>query len=182
MNNNEIIQDFDAEVDTSLKISLQENGLIPQGIIISLNGYVDIYNASFFQNQIKKVIAAGYINIVFNCTGLNYVSSTGIGAFSLFLKLVKAQAGDIVLFGLNHKVEEIMTLLGFTQIFKIVNTEDEAVLYFKQEEAPAESVFPKVFACPVCSKRLKAGSAGRFRCSECKAILAVDIQGNILLG
>ena len=86
MNNNEIIQDFDAEVDTSLKISLQENGLIPQGIIISLNGYVDIYNASFFQNQIKKVIAAGYINIVFNCTGLNYVSSTGIGAFSLFLK------------------------------------------------------------------------------------------------
>ena len=98
------------------------------------------------------------------------------------MKLVKAQAGDIVLFGLNHKVEEIMTLLGFTQIFKIVNTEDEAVLYFKQEEAPAESVFPKVFACPVCSKRLKAGNAGRFRCSECKAILAVDVQGNILLG
>ncbi|MBE6350425.1 MAG: anti-sigma F factor antagonist, partial [Spirochaetaceae bacterium] len=44
------------------------------------------------------------------------------------------------------------------------------------------SVFPKIFACPVCSKKLKAVKSGRFRCSECKTILAIDEQGQVFLG
>ena len=59
---------------------------------------------------------------------------------------------------------------------------EEAIYFFSEEPVVQESFFPKVFACPVCAKKLKATKAGRFRCSECKSILAIDNQGQVLLG
>ncbi|MFQ3547304.1 MAG: anti-sigma F factor antagonist, partial [Termitinemataceae bacterium] len=44
------------------------------------------------------------------------------------------------------------------------------------------TVFPKIFSCPICSKKLKAVKSGRFRCSECKTILAIDNAGQVFLG
>ena len=63
--------------------------------MIILNGYIDTYNSVYFQKQIGKVVATGFVNLIFNCSNLNYVSSTGIGSFTSFLKLVKAKNGDI---------------------------------------------------------------------------------------
>ncbi|MCP4178729.1 MAG: anti-sigma F factor antagonist, partial [bacterium] len=47
---------------------------------------------------------------------------------------------------------------------------------------PKSDIFPKIFRCPICSKKLKASKAGRFRCSECKTILAIDNSGQVFLG
>ena len=78
--NNNIIPGFDEEKDDSLKISLDKVSDLPNCIRIYLNGYIDTYNSNFFQKKIAKVIEAGFINIIFNCTALTYVSSTGIGS------------------------------------------------------------------------------------------------------
>jgi tRNA(Ile2) C34 agmatinyltransferase TiaS len=48
--------------------------------------------------------------------------------------------------------------------------------------AEKPEVFPKVVSCPICYRKLKAVKAGRFRCSECKNILAIDEAGQVLLG
>ena len=50
------------------------------------------------------------------------------------------------------------------------------------EVTTEDEIFPKIFSCPVCSKRLKATKSGRFRCSECKTILAIDNSGQVFLG
>ena len=65
--------------------------------------------------------------------------------------------------------------------FNIKDTTDEAIQFFKQEVITEDEIFPKIFSCPVCSKRLKATKSGRFRCSECKTILAIDNQGEVFL-
>lgn len=96
--NNAIIPGFDSERDSSLTISLKKTEDVENGIFCYLSGYIDTYNSSFFQKQISKVIDAGYINLIFNCHSLNYVSSTGIGSFTVFLKSVKPKSGDIVLY------------------------------------------------------------------------------------
>ncbi|MFW6234996.1 MAG: anti-sigma F factor antagonist, partial [Spirochaetota bacterium] len=33
-----------------------------------------------------------------------------------------------------------------------------------------------------CSTKLKASKSGRFRCSNCKTILAIDAAGQVFLG
>ena len=183
MNNNDnLVPGFNDEKDDSLKITLNKIDDVPNCLSIVLNGYVDTYNSSFFQKRIAKVVEAGFVNLIFNCSALNYVSSTGIGSFTSFLKTVKPKGGDIVLLEIQPKVYEVFQLLGFSQFFNIKNSTEEAVAYLKNGAPTVASVFPKIFACPVCSKKLKASRAGRFRCSECKSILAIDGQGQVFLG
>ena len=74
--NNNIIPGFDEEKDDSLKISLDKVSDLPNCIRIYLNGYIDTYNSNFFQKKIAKVIEAGFINIIFNCTALTYADNT----------------------------------------------------------------------------------------------------------
>lgn len=180
--NNNLIPGFNDERDDSLKISLEKVDKVDNCIILYLNGYIDTYNSANFQKRVAKVVEAGFVNLIFNCTSLNYVSSTGIGALTSFQKMVKPKGGDIVLFEIQSKVYEVFQLLGFSQFFNIKETQEEAIDFFSEEPVVQESFFPKVFACPVCQKKLKATKAGRFRCSECKSILAIDNQGQVLLG
>ncbi len=182
MSNNELVPGFDEDTEDSLKIQLQKLGEVPSCIIITLNGYIDTYNSVFFQKQVGKIITAGFVNLIFNCASLNYVSSTGIGSFTSFLKLVKPKGGDIVLLNIQPKVYEVFSLLGFSQFFNIKDTLSEAEEFFKKGAPVGTSVFPKIFACPVCNKRLKATKSGRFRCSDCKSILAIDQGGHVFLG
>lgn len=183
--NNSLIPGFDDEKDDSLKILLEEVPSMDKCLILYLNGYIDTYNSNFFQKRISKVVEAGYVNLIFNCAALNYVSSTGIGSFTSFLKMVKPKGGDIVLLEIQPKVYEVFQLLGFSQFFNIKDVVDEAIKFFGKDSSSTDTepdLFPKIFACPVCSKKLKAVKSGRFRCSECKTILAIDNKGQVFLG
>lgn len=180
--NNSIIPDFDSEKDDSLSISLRKAENVPHCLIVYLSGYIDTYNSSFFQKKITQIIDAGFVNLIFNCSSLNYVSSTGIGSFTVFLKLVKPKNGDIVLLEIQPKVYEVFQLLGFSQFFNIKNTHEEAVSFFSAGHGTDTSIFPMVISCPVCEKKLRATKAGRFRCSGCKSILAINGSGDVSLG
>lgn len=182
MSNNNIVPGFNDEKDESLKINLEKVPEIENCLTIYLSGYIDTYNSSFFQKRIARVVESGYVKLIFNCASLNYVSSTGIGSFTAFLKMVKPKNGDVVLLEIQPKVYEVFQLLGFSQFFNIKDTMGDAINFFKQGAPVEDSVFPKIFSCPVCSKRLKATRSGRFRCSECKSILAIDQQGQVFLG
>lgn len=185
MNDAEIIQSFDNEKDKSLKIQLQKVDGFEKCIIIILSGYVDTYNSTFFQKRIMTLIEAGYTQIIFNCAHLDYVSSTGIGSFTAFLKAVKGKGGDIILLGLQPKVYEVFQLLGFANFFTIHDSLETSINFFKNKGVsvtPQVTIFPKIFSCPICAKKLKAPRAGRFRCSECKTILAIDNNAQVSLG
>lgn len=183
MNNNDIVPGFDDEKDDSLKIRLQKVDSVDNCLTLFLTGYIDTYNSNFFQKRVGKAIDAGYIRLIFNCGGLNYVSSTGIGSFTAFLKAARPRGGDIVLLEIQPKVYEVFQLLGFSQFFNIKDNIDEATGFFKQgDQSSAATVFPKIFSCPICNKKLRAARPGRFRCSECKTILAIDNSGQVFLG
>ena len=96
--------------------------------------------------------------------------------------MLKPKGGDIVLLEIQPKVYEVFQLLGFSQFFNIKDTTEDAIAFFKQGAPVAENIFPKVFACPMCNKHLRATRSGRFRCSECKSILAINDQGVVSLG
>lgn len=181
-NNNNLVPGFSDEKDDSLKISLEKVDSVDKCLLLYLNGYIDTYNSAYFQKAVAKVVEAGYVNLIFNCATLNYVSSTGIGSFTAFLKMVKPRGGDVVLLEIQPKVYEVFQLLGFSQFFNIKDSIEEAKNFYKKGEVTINDIFPKIFACPVCGKKLKASRSGRFRCSECKTILAIDPQGNVFLG
>lgn len=105
-----------------------------------LNGYLDTYNSPDFQNHIKSLINSGIKTILFNCGGLNYISSTGIGAFITFFKQLKSKNGDMVLFNLQNKVMDVFQILGFTRFFKIAPDLDGALMLVEKEAEAAVRV------------------------------------------
>jgi anti-anti-sigma factor len=182
--NEEIVSGFDQERDDSLKIEISRVSEVPGGLYIALTGYIDTYNSSSFQKRVSRAINAGFIRMIFDCTGLNYVSSTGIGSFTAFMKSVKSLNGDLVLISVQNKVFEVFQLLGFSQFFNIRDSRDDAVAYLlNNKNTPAAGgAFPRIFDCPICGKKLKAVKSGRFRCSECKTILSINEEGQVFLG
>lgn len=183
MTNNDIVSGFDDEKDESLKINLQKIDTVEGCLVLYLSGYIDTYNSNYFQKRIGKAIEGGFIRLIFHCNSLNYVSSTGIGSFTAFLKAVKPRGGDLVLLEIQPKVYEVFQLLGFSQFFNIKDSLEDSIFFFKKGSTEEQvALFPKIFACPICSKKLKAVKPGRFRCSECKTILAIDNAGQVFLG
>ncbi|MDR1869129.1 MAG: anti-sigma factor antagonist [Treponema sp.] len=183
MTNNEIVPGFDDEKDDSLKIILYKVEDTEKCLLLTLTGYIDTYNSNSFQKRVQRAIEAGFTRLIFQCGSLNYVSSTGIGSFTAFLKAVKPQGGDLVMMDIQPKVYEVFQLLGFSQFFTIRDSMDDSISHFSTSQAREKpSVFPKVVGCPLCNKKLKAVKPGRFRCSECKSILAIDGAGQVLLG
>ena len=181
--NNSIVSGFDNDKDDSLKITLKKITGLSSGCLVELEGYIDTYNSSFFQKQLTKVIGAGYFNLLFDCTGLSYVSSTGLGSFTILLKMVKVKGGDIVLAAVQEKVSEVFQILGFSQFFNLKETVEQALEFFmKDDPSAAAQIFPRALTCPSCSKVVQATRPGRFRCTNCKAIITITEQGGITLG
>ncbi|MDR2602156.1 MAG: STAS domain-containing protein [Spirochaetaceae bacterium] len=183
MTNDEIVIGFDTEKDDSLKIDLKRIEGVVNGLILVLTGYIDTYNSNSFQKRVQKAIDASFLNLAFDCRALNYVSSTGIGSFTTFLKTLKASNGSLVLFEVQPKVLEVFQLLGFSSFFNIKDSQEAAENFFKNGSSSiSNGAFPQIFDCPICAKKLKASKSGRFRCSGCKTILAVDETGRVFLG
>ncbi|MDR3139571.1 MAG: anti-sigma factor antagonist [Treponema sp.] len=184
MTNNDIVPGFDDEkIDESLKIKLQKIEQVEGCLVLHLSGYIDTYNSNLFQKRIGKAIGSGFTRLIFQCNALNYVSSTGIGSFTAFLKAVKPRGGDLILLEIQPKVYEVFQLLGFSQFFNIRDNLEDSVSFFRSGSSGVSvSLFPKILVCPICAKKLKATKPGRFRCSECKTILAIDNAGQVFLG
>ena len=169
-------------IKDSLRIYLEKDAGDSQFLEMTLKGFLDTYNSSDFQREVNKIIDSGSLKILFNCSELNYVSSTGIGAFTAFLKTLKQKQGDLVLASLQPKVFEVFQLLGFSKFFNISQNVDGKMILKGEKNEIAQSNFPKIFKCPICKKNLKAAKPGRFRCTECKTILNVDDDGHVSLG
>jgi len=131
MSNNDIVPGFDDERDESLTIKLENVSGIEGCLILTLNGRIDTDNSAYFQKHVNKLVQAGFMRLIFNCAELNYVSSTGIGSFTSFLKTLKPKGGDLVLLEIQPKVNEVFQLLGFSQFFAIEGTLEEAVGFFR---------------------------------------------------
>lgn len=183
MNNNDLISDFDEENDESLKITLKKMEGAEHTVLVLLDGYIDTYNSGYFKKQAEKIISSGYVNVICGCTNVSYISSTGVGTLAAILKAAKEKGGALVLFGIQPKAYEVFRLLGFSQFFTIKESLEAAAGLFKAEGPASQgAVFPKIFSCPTCSKKLKASKSGRFRCSDCQSIIAIDQSGNVFLG
>ncbi len=95
--------------------------------ILNIEGRIDTTNFNEFENEIVGVIGAGEKNIVLNCKGLNYISSSGLRVFLIAQKKLMALNGKLHLCEMQPAIKEIFDISGFSTIFKIFETEEEAL-------------------------------------------------------
>lgn len=104
--------------------------------IIALEGFVDAHTAPNFEQTIQSEIDAGHIRIIVDCSKLSYISSAGLGVFMSFVEEVRELGGDIKISGLAPKVRSTFDILGFNDLYDIVDDVQTAARKFA--EAPAK--------------------------------------------
>jgi len=175
--NDLIIPGFDDDKIKDLTLQLDK---IEDIIHIKCTGNIDTYNTTYFQKKMDLVFKRGYNKIIFDLYNIVYVSSTGIGSFTAFLKTLKAAGGDMCIINAQPKVFDVFQLLGFTTFFGFYQDLDEAVAALNKAKI-VDVLFPLKFVCPVCTKKLVAKLPGKFRCPTCKTILQINENTNIFL-
>jgi anti-sigma B factor antagonist len=98
-----------------------------KAIIIEIEGRLDTTNFSQLENKIMGHVDAGKINILVDCSNMDYVSSSGLRIFLMSLKKITSLNGHFVLCGLQENIQEIFEISGFTSIFKIYDTQKIAL-------------------------------------------------------
>ena len=103
----------------------------PDVSVVSLNGYLDAHTVADFDRCTEEIIGGGITKIILDLQGLSYISSAGIGALMGLSQRLKKSDGDLVLLQPTPKVFKILDLLGFTRIFHLCNSEEEASEIFQ---------------------------------------------------
>jgi anti-sigma B factor antagonist len=176
MNNNEIVPGFDEGKNDSIQIRLQR--IDEKCLVLYLDGYIDMYNVNSVRSRIEKVLEKGFTKQIFDARQLNYISSAGVGYLVQLMKTLKLNNGNLVFLNIQPKVYEVLQLLGFVQYFEIREGLNEAIDFFSIEPR----AWPFTFRCPTCDRKLKASKTGRFRCFECKTIIVINPEMQVLLG
>ncbi len=98
--------------------------------ILYPTGHLDAHSVEKFEKEIVKMINGDIVNIVVNCSDLNYISSAGMGIIMGYLDEIREKGGDIKLSNVEERVYEIFDLVGFTEIYEFVENENSAIEKF----------------------------------------------------
>lgn len=164
----------------SIKVCPTRYAAVKNACFVTVEGYVDTYNSSYFKDKITELFNAGFERFILDFQNVKYVSSTGVGCIIAILKELRTVGGDLVLYKVSPEVYQVIQILGFAKIIRKFDLKDEINEYFGEKKADAFS-FPAIATCPSCHKQLKVMHAGRFRCSGCSNIFSLQENGNVTL-
>ena len=96
--------------------------------VISVEGRVDTTNAGELEKSILEVIDGGSTKIILDCSGLNYISSSGLRVFLVIQKRMMSIKGHFRLSSLQPAIKEIFDISGFSSIFSLFPDKESAMI------------------------------------------------------
>lgn len=85
--------------------------------IVEVAGYLDAISAEEFLKFIDGMSAEESVHVVVDCTGLQYISSSGLRVFITLLKKAQKNGGKVEVQNLNSTVREIFDMTDFSSLF-----------------------------------------------------------------
>jgi anti-anti-sigma factor len=102
--------------------STSESGILT----LTVAGRLDADTAGSFADLLNGCIDRGERKIILDLSGVDYVSSVGLRSLILGAKKLAPLGGKIVLCAPQDRILKLLEIAGFTSIFTIAATRDEA--------------------------------------------------------
>lgn len=99
-------------------------------VIVSITGRLDTTNYSMLEKKLTDLIDKREDKILIECSKMDYVSSSGLRILLMALKKITMAKGKFVLCNLQENIREIFEISGFTNIFEIYPSQEEALKVF----------------------------------------------------
>jgi anti-sigma B factor antagonist len=95
--------------------------------ILKIKGRVDTINSTVLEGVVNQLFDSGEKNLIFNCSGMKYISSSGLRVFLVTQKKAIPLNGKLYLCNMQPAIQEIFRISGFSNLFKIFETQEEAL-------------------------------------------------------
>ncbi len=79
------------------------------------------------RNAVRKALESGGKNIALNLADVTYVDSSGVGELVSSYATVSKNGGQLILLHLTKRTRELLTLTKLLTVFKVFETEQEAL-------------------------------------------------------
>ncbi|PVX24224.1 MAG: anti-sigma factor antagonist [Candidatus Bathyarchaeum sp.] len=87
----------------------------------------DAYTANDIETSLKEIIGKGARKIICDFSQTEYVASAGLRVLLSSAKSLQKCGGQIVMASMKPYVKEVFEVSGFTQIFKVFDSQEEAL-------------------------------------------------------
>ena len=91
------------------------------GMKAILNGRLDTPAAVKAQQEIGPLLENADKQIIFDCTNLEYISSSGLRLFLTIRKEASVKGGKIIIENINDEIRKVFMMTGFFNLFEIRN-------------------------------------------------------------
>ena len=95
--------------------------------VLNIKGRIDTIHSSDLEKEVSQLLDSGEKNLIFNCSGMNYISSSGLRVFLVTQKKVILMDGKLYLCNMQPTIQEIFRISGFSNLFRIYDTQEEAL-------------------------------------------------------
>lgn len=95
--------------------------------VLEVSGRITATSVMELKDQIKSMISAGYIYLVFDLSQTTFIDSSGLSAFVSGLKQVREKGGTLHLASLQPDVRSIFSLTMLDRVFEMYSTVNDAV-------------------------------------------------------
>jgi anti-sigma B factor antagonist len=97
----------------------------PPGIALALGGSLDGNNSREFRDIAEAALRAmgGGNALVLDLRSLTYISSTGVGAFTMLLAEARRRESALLIKGMREGVRAVFDILGFSTFFTFIEAE-----------------------------------------------------------
>jgi len=100
-------------------------------LVLEFRGRLDVNTSSMTQEKLLALIQKGYIRLALDLSHLEYISSAGLRVLLAILKKTKSCNGKIVLFGFRNYIKGIFDIVGFSALFPMYASAEEALAAFR---------------------------------------------------
>ena len=87
--------------------------------ILAIDGRLDTANAREFNSVILSLFEEPHPNIIINCEGMTYISSSGLRSFIMLQKSVSAHNGNLAIEAMKPEIKKIFDMTGCSPLFTI---------------------------------------------------------------
>ena len=98
---------------------------------VDVIGCLDSHTVVGFEKSLHTLLDEGSAKLLINLENLTYISSAGISALMGLTHRLRQKDGDLVLLRPTEKVHRVFRTLGFTNIFKIIESDADVEASFR---------------------------------------------------
>lgn len=117
--------------DGSIKVDIRQQA--ESGVtVVDVAGVIDTGTTLILDEHLATVLREQRFRLVVNMSAVTYVSSAGWGLFISLLQKTREHQGDIKLAGMSTEVQNVFTMLAFSNLIAAYKTVEDAVAAFRK--------------------------------------------------